>query len=106
MMRVVLMIAAAFTLTGCNPKNEVASLFWPESPAPWETVDAYYYPDADRMWELERLEGFATVSACKVWAWDQAMVRGDTMMKRGAYECGFGAYGYLGLKPIYRVVTQ
>lgn len=31
-----------------TPFKTAAEVFWPNSPAPWETVEAYYYPNEFR----------------------------------------------------------
>lgn len=35
-----------------DPPKDAANWFWPDSPAPWEQVDAVYYPDNSDLTKL------------------------------------------------------
>lgn len=68
----------------------LASVFWSESNAPWEKVDAFYYPNADNLTEWESQMNVGSVQACRDWVEDSAAAKGDSNLERGDYECGVG----------------
>ncbi len=71
-------------------KNTLAGWFWPDDAAPWETVDAYFYPNrSDLTVHLER-SGLASVTECRAWVQREAEKRQDAQMLRGDYECAVG----------------
>ena len=44
-LRYLVFAGLAFWAVLGSPMNYAAGMFWPAKPAPWEAVDAYYYPD-------------------------------------------------------------
>ena len=48
-MRLAAQVFFVFTLFGWevfgHPKQDITNWFWPNGPAAWERVDAFYYPD-------------------------------------------------------------
>lgn len=66
----------------------LTSVFWSESNAPWESVDAFYYPDANNLAEWESEMNVGSVQACRDWVEDSAAAKGDSNLERGDYECG------------------
>ncbi len=89
-----------------SPKKDVANLIWPDSPAPWETVDAFYYPNRHNLSTFETVRGLASLDGCRAWVRGAAAVRGDHGVVRGDYECGIGQTGtFMGLS-VYRVTAR
>src|SRR3989344_426371 len=68
----------------------LAGLFWSESNAPWEKVDAFYYPDANNLSKWESQMDVSSVQACRDWVEDSAAIKGDPNLEHGDYECGVG----------------
>jgi len=68
----------------------LAGIFWSDSNAPWEKVDAFYYPDASDLTECESQMDVGSVQACRDWVEDSATEKGDPNMERGDHECGVG----------------
>jgi hypothetical protein len=73
-----------------HPLDFVAGIFWSKSNAPWEKVDAFYYPDANNLSEWEGQMDVGSVQACRDWVEDSAAAKGDPNLNRGDYECGVG----------------
>ncbi len=102
---IILLIPIAwFLLT--DPTKRLANWFWPNSPAPWETVDAFYYPDRGDLLSYENARGFATLDECRDWVLSQARLNGDPRILNGDYECGFGQVGTFGDLIVYRQTAQ
>lgn len=73
-----------------SPLSTAANLFWKEGPAPWETIDAYYYPDRyDLSVDISRLD-VSSIRACRDWVYATAATKGDPNLERGDYECAIG----------------
>jgi hypothetical protein len=73
-----------------HPLNFIAGIFWPESNAPWENVDAYYYPNASNLSDWKSQMDIGSVQACRDWVEGSAAIMGDVDLRRGDYECGVG----------------
>jgi len=73
-----------------HPMSFIAGVFWSESNAPWEKVDAFYYPDANNLSEWESKMNVGSVQECRDWVEDYAATKGDSNLNRGDYECGVG----------------
>lgn len=73
-----------------SPKQGVANLFWADDATPWETVDAFYYPNKANLTVDVRRLGLGSVDECRSWARAQAMRHNDHMLMRSSYECGVG----------------
>lgn len=74
----------------------LADLLYSDRSAPWETVDAFYYPDKSDLAVDVRQYHLPTVDDCRKWARRQAAERGDFGMLAGDYECGVGFDRFLG----------
>jgi hypothetical protein len=68
----------------------VEDWLWPNGPAPWEKVSAYYYPNKEDLTVARRQYGFSSVDECRNWVFGQAAAAGDPGLGRGDYECGVG----------------
>jgi|SRR3989344_4009942 len=73
-----------------NPLETVAGWFWTENPAPWEQVNAFYYPDRGNLTIDRRELNIGTLEACRDWVNAQAIADGDSSQTRSDYECGVG----------------
>lgn len=73
-----------------DPPRTVAGWFWPDSVAPWESVDGFFYPNRNNLAEHIEQFGLADVSACQTWARNQAIELRDPDMLGSDYECGIG----------------
>lgn len=73
-----------------DPPRAVANWWWPEAAAPWETVDAFFYPDRNNLSLVDQQSGLASVDACRDWVNQAAYAHGDPDMQRSDWECGLG----------------
>jgi hypothetical protein len=85
-----------------SPKKDVANSLWSDQAAPWESVDAFYYPNRSDLSRHQRAAGLASVDACRAWVNDVSAAHNDIGVKRGDYECGVG---YLGMR-VYRTTVR
>ena len=91
-----------WTLLG-SPTRTIADKVWGDEPAPWETVDAIYYPDRSDLTAYKMEVNIGSVEACRDWANEQAADNNDEGLRRGDYTCAIGRTGKtLGDLPIYR----
>lgn len=72
-------------LVGCAPAE-----LWGDNPAPWERVDAFYYPDVRDLTVHKEFRDVGDLEACRDWAFGLADMHGDLDMRRSTYECGIG----------------
>lgn len=79
----------AWALVG-KPSRDIADWLWGNSPAPWETVDAFYYPNKSNLYRDSRAIGLKSVEECRQWVNQQARANGDPQLIAGSYECGVG----------------
>lgn len=89
-----------------SPGNVTARLFWPTSPAPWESVDAFYYPDAGDLSRSYQLPDVGSLAACRAWAYGTAASHGDPALERGDYECGIGEVEANWPGKVYRITSR
>jgi hypothetical protein len=73
-----------------DPKTTVANWFWSEKNAPWETVDAFYYPDRSNLAKFIHMERLPDVDACRVAVRSVAAQHSDPRVIRGDYICAVG----------------
>lgn len=71
-------------------KTKLANVFWSNAVAPWEDVNAFYYPDKNDLTVDVRSLGVGSLEACRDWVDEQASAQNDGAMIRGDYECGVG----------------
>ena len=89
-----------------NPKSDVADWVWSNSPAPWEEVDAFFYPNRHNLSISKAHYNVGTVENCRDWAYAEAALRGDPNMQRSDYECGIGQLEKFGDLTVYRLTTD
>ena len=88
-----------------SPKNDIANIFWPESLAPWEEVEAFYYPNRGDLSEVKS-SGVDGIEGCRAWVNWQAQLHNDPHMDRGDYECGIGFIEMFGSIKVYRITIR
>ncbi len=84
-----------------TPGKDIANVFWSEAVAPWEDVDATYYPAAN-LTDYERQPGLGSLEECREWVYQRAAEHGDPNLRQGDYECGVGFIRSAGPLYIYR----
>lgn len=107
-MRIAILVAVILGLWFLfgRPSVDAANWFWPNSAAPWERVDAAYYPDRDNLSNAIEKHDLTDVDECRGWAYWQAGQHGDPSMQRGDYECGIGFLESWAGMQIYRVTIR
>jgi len=89
-----------------SPKNDIANTLWPDREAPWETVDAFYYPDKNDLSKALKNIGLQNIQSCRTWVRAKAEHEGDLALQRGDYECGLGKpYSYENIS-VYRASVR
>lgn len=89
-----------------DPPKDLANLFWENDAAPWETVDAYYYPNRNNLHHYEEMLGLPSVEHCREWVRAVAAINGDSALARGGYECAIEILDYYGGLPVYRTTVR
>ena len=100
----ILAIVAWFVFS--NPKNDVANWFWSDSPAPWEEVDAVFYPNRNNLSISKARYNVGTVENCRDWAYAEAALLSDPTMQWSDYACGIGQLEKVGGLNVYRITTD
>ncbi len=105
-MPILILLAVGIWFLIGNPAKTVANWFWKDSAAPWESVDAFYYPSRSDLTVHKEMTGFDDVDACRIWVRRTAGAHGDALLMRGDYECGVGKVdSYYGLT-VYRITVR
>ena len=89
-----------------SPVKDLANWFWSDSAAPWETVDAFYYPDRSDLGEFLSQGGFGSVQECRDWIYSIAASKNDPTLIRGDYECCVGQIDSFGGMSVYRLTVR
>ncbi len=89
-----------------DPPKDVANQFWKNDAAPWETVDAYYYPNRNDLSQHQKMTGLSSVEDCRNWVRSVAARNGDSGVLRGDYECAIEVVDTFGGLFVYRVTTR
>ena len=89
-----------------SPMSDIAGWIWEDQPAPWESVDAFYYPNRSNLAKSERSLNVGSLEACRWWASKTAARNNDPEIRRGDYECGVGYLRDLGDLRVYRVTAR
>ena len=96
---------AAWVFFG-SPLKAIANLVWDDSAAPWESVDAYYYPDRSNLANHQVIEGLGSVQECRDRVNDMAANNRDPRLVRGDYECAIQKLdGFQGIS-VYRTTVR
>lgn len=89
-----------------EPSKDIADMFWENSAAPWELVDAYYYPDRNDLTNERSAFSFESLEDCRDWVFSQARNYNDSQLIRGDYECGVGFLENFGQSRVYRITVR
>jgi hypothetical protein len=86
-----------------SPKKDLANWLYEYEPAPWETVDAFYYPDNNNLAKHSAAYGLKSLDECRKWVSGQAAAYNDPNFSRSSYLCWIGKTDeeFAGMK-IYR----
>ncbi|QKK31869.1 hypothetical protein FE844_020795 [Rhizobium indicum] len=90
-----------------DPGKFLANLIYKSDAAPWETVDAFYYPDRSNLLVFATKGGLRDVDECRAAVRGLAYAASDPGLSRGDYECGVGKLDgdYYGLS-VYRLTVR
>lgn len=102
------LILVGTMLSGCTDSSQfIANKLYKDKPAPWELVDAFYYPNKNNLARHVEYKGFNSLESCRWWARLQAQNYKDPTFTNSTYECGVGYIGdkYQGLN-VYRLTVQ
>lgn len=105
-MPVLILIGIVLWFVFGAPSVTVANWFWKEDAAPWETVDAYYYPVRSNLADYRLVTGLGSVQECRRVVHSMASRNNDPGMIRGAYECGIQKTGEFGTMNVYRLTVR
>lgn len=86
-----------------DPQKNVANWLYGSEPAPWETVDAFYYPNRYDLSFVQTMMNLDTVEACRDWVYAAAEQNNDSSIERGDYECGVGLLDTFNGLSVYRI---
>lgn len=89
-----------------SPANDLAGLFWPERPAPWERIDAFYYPDRRNFSVHRAAHDVGSLGGCRSWVRAMAEANADPGVTHGDYECGVGKLREWGGLTVYRITAR
>ena len=89
-----------------SPMSDIAGWVWGNSPAPWEGVDAFYYPNRNNLTQSERQMNVGSLEGCRSWVARAASLKNDPQIRLGDYECGVGYLRDLGDLRVYRITTR
>ena len=88
-----------------SPRQTVTGWIWPRSPAPWEAVDAFYYPDKNNPTISIGNPDVGGLAQCRTWASSAAAKQNDPQLDRGDYERGVGYLTSQGSLNRYRLTV-
>lgn len=89
-----------------DPLKDLAEWFYKENAAPWETVDAFYYPDRSNLTIWRTGKKMPNVQTCRDWVYAMAATYSDPALRRGDYECALGEARNLGGISVYRATVR
>lgn len=64
-MPLIILIAIGLWFWFGDPLKTVANWFWESNAAPWETVDAFYYPNRNDLTQFQKMPGLNSVDECR-----------------------------------------
>ncbi|HEV7121780.1 MAG TPA: hypothetical protein VGN56_03100 [Candidatus Paceibacterota bacterium] len=73
-----------------NPSQSVANALWAHTPAPWEDVTGFYYPNKLDHAVSPKSQDSGTISQCREWAQVTIAASLDPDGQSSDYACGIG----------------
>lgn len=89
-----------------DPAKSIANTFWEGEAAPWETVDAYYYPNRSDLSVFQSRLRLSSVDDCRVWVRMAAAANNDIGVVRGDFECGIEVIDTFAGINVYRTTVR
>lgn len=103
---VILFIAAVLWFAFGDPGRTIAGWFWEYDAAPWERVDAFYYPDRSNLNNFKERSNVDGIEGCRAWVYGMAASNNDPSLTRGDYECGVGEPKNMYGMKVYRTTVD
>ena len=89
-----------------NPAETIAGWISPHGPAPWESVDAFYYPDKSNLSVSLENHDVGGLAQCRTWVNSVARKQKDPQLERGDYHCRVGHPDAQGSLNSYRFTVR
>ena len=89
-----------------SPLKTIANTLWHDTAAPWEKVDAFFYPNRSDLSVHIAKRDLRSVDECRNWVKSQAIAIGDLDMSRSDYECGVEKIQDFGDMAMYRLTLR
>ena len=70
-----------------DPSKDVANWFWEYEVAPWENVDAYYYPNRSDLSVHVSREDVGSLDGCREWVYAEATQNNEIINERLSSLC-------------------
>ena len=105
-MPLLIIIALSAWFLFADPPKNVANWLWSDDAAPWETVDAFYYPNRYDLSVHQSSLGLGSVQECRDWVSYAAGSYGDGSLSRGDYECAVEVIDSFGGMSVYRITVR
>jgi hypothetical protein len=105
-MKWILFTALAAWFVFGSLKKTVANWLWENDAAPWESVDAFYYPNRSDLSKDLRRSGLKNVRECRDWVDSISRQFNDPGITHGDYECGVGYLDDYGPLRVYRTTVR
>ena len=105
-MPLLILVAVVLFFVFGSPGKIAADMLWQNDAAPWEKVDAFYYPNKADLTDFIAVRDLESVQECRDSVLAMAAAIGDPGLTRGDYECGIGRIKDFGGMGMYRVTTR
>lgn len=106
LMPLLLLVGVGLWFLFGTPLVTVADWLWGSEAAPWETVDAFYYPNRGDLTEYQFAGGLSSVQSCRDQVHLMAARNNDPGLMRGSYECGVQMIDTFGTLKVYRATVR
>ena len=85
-MPLIILLAIGVWFMFGDPPKTVVNWFWESDAAPWETVDAFYYPNRNDLTQFQKMPGLNSLDDCRNSVRSITAKNGDSGIIRGDYE--------------------
>jgi hypothetical protein len=89
-----------------SPVNDVAGLFWADSPTPLEKVDAFYYPNWHYLSVHRAVHDVGSLDSCRARVKAMAEAEGNPDRRPDDYKGGVGKLREKGNLCVYRITVR